>query len=186
MGWALGAEVVHIAEEISGIPREPGTVTATRDGAGHIGAVQQDVPLRYRSVPSREAILASTSPFEQPWKERLLAQLEREGRLPGGEPCEVQVMRLGPFLIVAIGGAPFVETGRAIEVRLATTPGIAAVLVLGYANGSAGYLCTAQANAEGGYEPAKAYFNTQRPGPFADDTEAALIEAAAALAQRLA
>jgi hypothetical protein len=186
MGRALGAEVVHAAEEVSGIPREPGTVTPTWDGTGGLGAVHHDVPLRYRSVPSRDEILASTSPFEQPWKERLLTQLEREGQLPGGEPCEVQVVRLGPFLIVAIGGEPFVETGRAIETRLATTPGIAAVLVLGYANGSAGYLCTAQANAEGGYESAQAYFNTQRPGPFTDDTEAALIAAAATLAQRLA
>jgi hypothetical protein len=186
IGRALGAEVVHVAEEVSGIPREPGTVTPTWDGTGGLGAVHHDVPLRYRSVPSREEILASTSPFEQPWKEQMLSQLARDGRLPDGEPCEVQVMRLGPFLIVAIGGEPFVETGRAIEARLVATPGIVAVLVLGYANGSAGYLCTAQANAEGGYESAQAYFNSQRPGPYADDTEAAIVAAAGTLAQRLA
>ncbi len=185
IGRALGAEVVHVAEEVSGIPREPGTVTPTWDGTGGLGAVHHDVPLRYRSVPSREEILASTSPFEQPWKEQMLSQLARDGRLPDGEPCEVQVMRLGPFLVVAIGGEPFVETGRAIEARLVATPGIAAVLVLGYANGSAGYLCTAQANAEGGYESAQAYFNSQRPGPYADDTEAAIVAAVGTLAQRL-
>ena len=112
----------------------------------------------------------------------MLARLETDGVLPEGEDCEVQVLRLGPQHIVAVAGELFQAIGRAIEERLkATEPGID-VLVLGYSNGMAGYLCTAQAYAEGGYESAQAYRGFHRPAPFADDTETRLSDAAASLA----
>jgi neutral ceramidase len=185
MGRVLGAEVVRVAEEVSGIPREPGVVTPTWNGAGGLAVGHQDVPLRYRSRPSREQLEASTSAFEETWRKELLATLDREGRLPDGEDCEVQVMRLGPFLLVAIAGEPFVETGRAIEERLLGRAGAAAVLVAGYANGNAGYLCTAEAYAEGGYEAATAHVNYHRPGPYIDTTESLLVETATSLATAL-
>lgn len=185
MGRALGASVVHVAEEVSGIPRQPDVVTPTWDGAGGIAAVCQNVPLRYQSLPSRAQVEASTSAYERSWREELLACLDREGRLPEGEQCEIQVLRLGPFLIVAIAGEPFVEIGQAIESELLARAGISTVLVLGYANGNAGYLCTARAYAEGGYESAGAHINYHRPAPFTDATETLLVERTTALAGSL-
>jgi neutral ceramidase len=111
--------------------------------------------------------------------------MDREGRLPEGERCEVQVVRLGPFLLVAIAGEPFVEIGQAIEEQLLGRAGVGAVLVAGYANGNAGYLCTAEAYAEGGYEAATAHVNYHRPGPYTDETASLLIEAATSLATPL-
>jgi neutral ceramidase len=185
MGRVLGAEVVRVAEDVSGIPREPGVVTPAWSGTGGIGVDRKDVPLRYRSRPSRAQLEASTSAFEQTWRKELLATMDREGRLPDGEPCEVQVLRLGPFLLVAIAGEPFVEIGQAIEEQLLGRAGVGAVLVAGYANGNAGYLCTAAAYAEGGYEAATAHVNYHRPGPFTDATESLLVDAATSLATAL-
>jgi len=185
MGRALGAEVVRAAEECSGIPREPGVETPTWEGDGGLAGARWDVPLLYGTLPTWESLLASTSRYEQVWKQQMLARLERDGRFPEGEPCEVQALRLGPFLIVAIGGEPFVELGQAIEAQLAGAPGIAEVLVLGYANGCVGYLCTAEAYAEGGYESASAHVNYHRPAPFAADTETRIVSGAVALARQL-
>jgi neutral ceramidase len=182
MGRALGAAVVQVAEEVSGIPREPGTVTPSWDGAGGLSATSRDIQLRYRSRPTRAQLEASTSGYERSWREELLANLDREGCLPEGEPCEIQVLRLGPFMIVAIAGEPFLEIGQAIEGQLLAQAGISAVMVVGYANGNAGYLCTARAYAEGGYEAASAHVNYHRPGPYSDETEDLVVKAATSLA----
>ncbi len=185
MGRALGAAVVHVAEEISGIPREPGTRTPAWNGAGGLLAVSQDVPLRYQSQPTRAQLEAFTSAYERAWREHLLTTLDRDGHLPEGEPCAIQALRLGPLLVVAIAGEPFVEIGQQIEARLLAHAEIEAVLVLGYANGNAGYLCTAQAYAEGGYEAASAHVNYHRPAPYGSETESLLVETAVSLAKRL-
>lgn len=185
MGRALGATVVHVAEEISGIPREPGAHTPTWDGTGGIQAISQDVPLRYQSPPTRAQLAASTSAYEHAWRDNLLATLDRDDHLAEGEPCAIQVVRLGPLLLVAIEGEPFIEIGQQIEARLLAHAGVEAVLVLGYANGNAGYLCTAQAYAEGGYEAASAHINYHRPAPYLPETEALLVETAVSLAERL-
>jgi neutral ceramidase len=185
MGRVLGAEVVRVAEEVSGIPREPGAVTPTWSGDGGIAVRREDVPLKYRSLPSRAQLEASTSAFEQTWRKELLATMDREGRLPKGEDCEVQVVRLGPLQLVAIAGEPFVEIGQAIEQQLRGQHGTDAVLVVGYANGNAGYLCTAEAYAEGGYEAATAHVNYHRPGPYTDETESLLVGTATSLAMAL-
>ncbi len=77
-----------------------------------------------------------------------------------------------------------VEIAHTIEASLAAR-GYAATLVLGYANGMAGYLCTAQAYAEGGYESAQAHVPYHRPAPFSAETETALTAAAVALVNRI-
>lgn len=182
IGRAVGAEAVRVAEEVSGIPRAPGDVTPRWDGAGGLAGAIRDVPLRYQRLPSRDELLTADAQRGGGWAKRLLAQLERDGHLPVGEPCEVQALRLGPFLLIAVAGELMVEIALAIEAGLADAKGNAATLVLGYANGMAGYLCTKQAYAEGGYESAQAHVAYHRPAPFTDDTATALTAAALALA----
>ena len=182
IGRAVGAETVRVAEEVSGIPRAPGAVTPHWAGDGGLAGAIRDVPLRYQHLPSREELLAAATAPNGGWAGRQLAQLERDGHLPAGEPCEVQALRLGPFLLIAVAGELMVEIAQAIEVGVAGAEGIAATLVLGYANGMAGYLCTAQAYAEGGYESAQAHVPYHRPAPFSDGTAAALEATARDLA----
>jgi hypothetical protein len=64
--------------------------------------------------------------------------------------AEFQAIRVGKFLFLTIPGEPFVEYGFATEKAIGDR---AVPIVVGYANGSVGYVCTAQAHEEGGYEP---------------------------------
>lgn len=59
------------------------------------------------------------------------------------------------------------------------------VVVAGYANNECGYLCTSQACAEGGYEPAQAFRFYGRAAPFAPTVEQIIIDAGVELARTL-
>ena len=73
--------------------------------------------------------------------------------LPGKKEkvaCEMQALRVGDFLFLTIPGEPMVEYGFQIEKAIADR---AIPIVVGYANGSLGYICTAESHQYGGYEP---------------------------------
>lgn len=80
----------------------------------------------------------------------------------GAEPvrCELQALKVGPYLFLTLPGEPMVEYGFQIEKTIADR---AVPIVVGYANGSIGYICTDQAHQEGGYEP-----NHSASGPGAE------------------
>jgi hypothetical protein len=88
--------------------------------------------------------------------------------------CELQALKVGPFLFLTLPGEPFVEYGYRLEKAVADR---AVPIVVGYANGSIGYICTAQAHKEGGYEP-----NNSQSGPGAEEV---LIAASLKLADRV-
>jgi hypothetical protein len=62
----------------------------------------------------------------------------------------MQALRVGDFLLLTIPGEPMVEYGFQIEKAIADR---AIPIVIGYANGHLGYICTADAYKSGGYEP---------------------------------
>ncbi len=73
--------------------------------------------------------------------------------LPGKKgklACEMQAMRVGDFLLLTIPGEPMVEYGFKVEKAIADR---AIPIVIGYANGHLGYICTAESHKVGGYEP---------------------------------
>jgi len=73
--------------------------------------------------------------------------------LPGKKAklvCEMQALRVGDFLLLTIPGEPMVEYGFKIEKAIADR---AIPIVVGYANGHLGYICTAESYKYGGYEP---------------------------------
>jgi hypothetical protein len=76
-------------------------------------------------------------------------------------PCELQAMKVGPYLFLTLPGEPFVEYGFRLEKAIADR---AVPIVVGYANGNIGYICTARAFKEGGYEP-----NNSQSGPEAEE-----------------
>jgi hypothetical protein len=75
--------------------------------------------------------------------------------------CELQAMKIGPYLFLTLPGEPFVEYGFRLEKAIADR---AVPIVVGYANGNIGYICTARAFKEGGYEP-----NNSQSGPEAEE-----------------
>ena len=84
----------------------------------------------------------------------------------------------------ALGTILFPGTGL-VELGLADPARGDLTLTIGYANDYVGYLCTASAFGEGGYEPATAYPDYLRPGPFSPEVEAALVSTALGLALEL-
>lgn len=64
--------------------------------------------------------------------------------------CELQALKVGPYLLLTLPGEPMVEYGLRLEKLIADR---AVPIIVGYANGNIGYICTAQAHREGGYEP---------------------------------
>ncbi len=99
-----------------------------------------------REVPSPEELGEEPSdPGERRmWEE----QRVRVSWGRGPVPVEVQALRLGEAAIVGVGGEPFM----ALNLALQEESPAATTLVVGYANGYAGYLAPPEAWAEGGYE----------------------------------
>jgi hypothetical protein len=64
--------------------------------------------------------------------------------------CELQALRIGDYLLLTIPGEPMVEYGLQIDKLIADR---ATPIVIGYANGDLGYICTAESHQYGGYEP---------------------------------
>jgi len=75
--------------------------------------------------------------------------------------CELQAIKIGPYLLLTMPGEPMVKYGFRLEQAIAER---AIPIVVGYANGHIGYICTKQAFAEGGYEP-----NHSQSGPGAEE-----------------
>jgi hypothetical protein len=69
-------------------------------------------------------------------------------------------MKIGPFLLLTMPGEPMVEYGFKLEAAIADR---ATPVIVGYANGNAGYIATADAYDVGGSEP-----NTSRLLPEAE------------------
>jgi hypothetical protein len=71
--------------------------------------------------------------------------------------CELQALKIGPYLLLTLPGEPMVEYGSRLEQAIGPR---AIPIVVGYSNGHIGYICTDQAFQEGGYEP-----NHSQSGP---------------------
>ncbi len=87
--------------------------------------------------------------------------VELPARKGGTVRCELQALKVGPFLFLTLPGEPMSEYGFRLEKSIADR---AIPIVVGYANGHIGYICTAQAHKEGGYEP-----NNSQSGPEAEE-----------------
>ena len=94
----------------------------------------------------------------------------KEGRLE----AELQAIKIGPFLLLAMPGEPMVEYGFKLERAIADR---AIPIIVGYANGSVGYIPTADAYTVGGYEPTMS--------PLAPEAEAILLTELGRLADRV-
>ena len=98
-------------------------------------------------------------------------------QLPGKKEklaCEMQALRIGEFLLLTIPGEPMVEYGFQIEKRIADR---AIPIVIGYANGHLGYICTHESYKFGGYEP--------NMSPLLPEAKELILDEAARLADKV-
>ncbi len=89
---------------------------------------------------------------EAEWAEKVLKAI-RAKTLPAYEPIALQVLRLGDVAFAAMASETFAEIGLALRQQSS----FATTIPLGYTNGCIGYLPTAAAYEEGGYEVATAF-----------------------------
>ncbi len=82
---------------------------------------------------------------------------EATARYPAAVPSRLQRLRIGELTLLALSDEVFYEIGQAA----AATGGL--VWPVGYANGGGGYICTAAAYQEGGYEPNESNWFYDRP-----------------------
>ncbi len=113
------------------------------------------------------------------WAQQVLA-LAEAGATNLTIDYEVQAVSLGDFAIVGLPGEVFVEYALNID---ASSP-CAQTAVAAYTNGNIGYVPTAAAFAEGGYEVESAirYYGTTMLAP---QTEEIILQAAARVLQRV-
>jgi hypothetical protein len=160
-GLMLGGEVVKVAADLSASMHQP--------SAPLLAIRTETLMLEVRELPPRqpaqqafdEAVQnlanANSEDERQAWRrkqrlaEETLVLLDR-----GSDPiqAEVQVIRLADLALVILPGEPFTELGLAIKARSVAPH----TFVVGYANDWIGYLTTAEAWLEGGYEVS--------PGPW--------------------
>lgn len=179
LGRMLGSEVVKVAESIE------------LELIGNLAIASRTVSLPYAHVPDEAELMVAIKDEKLSWwAQGLLNHLENKNSLPNVETGEVMVLQLGRHWIVTTPGETMLEIGLSIE-RGLVEMGLAQqdrgdmTLALGYTNGNVGYLCTSASMYEGGYEPARSYFEYLRPGPFIPEIEPTLIESALALAQEI-
>jgi hypothetical protein len=150
-------------------------------GATPLASVRQEVALpvierpeeSYRETAARILRVPSfvVDPFLRyayPWRPRL-----RPG--PDGRPefpMEVQVLRIGDLALVAHAAETFTEIGQAIK-EGSPAPH---TLFAGYSNGCVGYVPTARAHAEGGYEVEQAPLAYRVSGTFDPSCAEAVTE----------
>jgi len=120
--------------------------------------------------------------YRRPWAEKHLAMLERGETIAQTEPYRMQVFRFGrksdyPFMLMALQGEVFTEYGFNLAERLKP----ANIITLGYSNHMAGYVCTAEAIKEGGYEPQA--HGKWKAGPYTTAIEDIILDTATKLAQ---
>jgi neutral ceramidase len=161
------------------IPDPPGTAAASGELA----------------LPLRPADPADTAALAAEWaREMVTADPARRALLTNwldwaraAAPCSatswtarVTVLRWGGLRIVALPGEPFSVTARRIAELV---PG--ECLVIGYADGSPGYLPPAEEFPYGGYEVDEAHRYYGMPAPFAPGAAESLTQLAAGLAEQV-
>jgi hypothetical protein len=114
------------------------------------------------------------------WAEEVLTWA-REGRPLRSAAFEIQSLRLGEAVLVAMAGEVFMAYSDNLRAR---SP-FSHTLALGYSNGCIGYVPTRSAYAEGGYEVATAYryYDTLM---IREECEARILDAADDILRELA
>jgi len=102
---------------------------------------------------------------------RRRAVLQRGEAVPRSVPCDIQVLTLGDIRLAGIAGEIMVEIGLQIKARFP-----ARLMLCGYANGVIGYIPTAAALRDGGYET-NSFLHKPYAAPYAPAVERRLVNA---------
>lgn len=152
-GFIRGSETLALSAASRSLSLEPRTVPKLEDARAELQRVQASLE-RAKQNGANPQILRDLNQ-----KLRLLHANVRiaeqapsdTGRLADAANAEVQVLRFGECVLVAVPGEIFVEFALELRQRIQQSVNFSTVLV-GYANGYVGYIVTPRAVVTGGYE----------------------------------
>ncbi len=170
-GYELGDEVCRVALGLHSESAE-GVCARRTDMALPYGDLMPESKLKEMAADESQRGRLLTGP----WAKRVL-EMAASDAVPSEKPTEMQMMRVGPLMLVAIPGEPVQEIGHAMEKRLRDVS--VDVWPVGYANDEVGYLCTERQYEEGGYEP-NAFLYYGEPARFQGE-ETVILDTADAL-----
>jgi hypothetical protein len=134
------------------------------------------VMIPFAPPPTRQefqARLSDKNVFRQRHAERMLARLDRDGKLISQYPYTVQVLQFGNDLtLIALAGEVVVD----YALRLKRELGADGLWVAGYSNDVFAYIPSARVLKEGGYEANDSMIYYDLPGPFAPAIEEKIMK----------
>lgn len=155
------------------------------DVRGGIKTAFERIPLTFAQPPTREefkARLADKNVFVRLHAERMLARLERDGKLISAYLYPMQAFQIGnEVTLVALAG----EVAVGYALRLKKELGADGLWVVGYANDVFAYIPTVQILNEGGYEAEGAMIYYDLPTRFTSDVEDKIVSKAHELVRRV-
>lgn len=162
---------------------EAALLTKPRPLQGKLRLAYETVALEYATPPTRDELLErakSKNTYDRLHAERLLRQLEQDGKIRDTYPCPVQVIQFGDALtLVALAGETVVDFSLRLKRELAGPNGTSPTIwVAGYSNDVFAYVPSRRVLLEGGYEAESAmkYMTTiVQPGPFTPTVEELII-----------
>lgn len=157
---------------------------STKPVRGRLKARLERFNIPLAPAPSREqfqARLSDKDVFVRRHAERMLARLDRDGKLLSKYPYAVQVIQFGEGLtLVALAGEVVVD----YALRLKRELGEDGLWVAAYSNDVFAYIPTARILKEGGYEPERSMIYYDLPGPFSPEVEQIIVEKVHRLVRR--
>lgn len=142
-----------------------------------LASALRKVTLEFAPPPPREVLtrdLESPNKYLARHSQRLLDQLDKNGKIETLYDTPVQMVRLGGLLtLVAFPGETVIDYSLTTKKNLAED-GI--VWVAGYSNDVFGYVPSKRVLLEGGYEGGGAFIYGSFPGPFSADVEERLLK----------
>ncbi len=122
-----------------------------------VGSSKIRLPLkRLPSLREQEDEISRLQGIRRVYMECVRDAIEKLGVEGSQElPIELRALSIGDVVLIGIPGEPFAELGQAMKDGWPTNQ----VMVVGYANGSVGYMPTSSAHQEGGYEAETTVFH---------------------------
>jgi neutral ceramidase len=152
---------------------------------GRVKTAFDHVKLPFAPPPTKEEFqsrLSDSNVFRRRHAERMIARLERDGKLISEYSYPIQVFQLGEGpTLVALAGEVAVDYARRLKREL----GVEGMWVVGYANDVFAYVPTVRILNEGGYEADFSMIYYDLPGRFAPTVEDTIINKVHELTRRV-
>ncbi len=176
--WRRGDSRVRVGRSLGGAASRQWYQIEHCTAEPQVATARQEITLALKDLPSiaeaREALSACDDPDgpEAGHQRHQLATAEKYANRAGIE-TEITALRIGDWAAVGVPGEVLAEIG--LQIKQQSPFSVTAVISL--ANDSAGYISTAQAHREGGYEP--------KWSPAGPEAERQVVDAAVALLRSL-